>query len=157
MWTHWEVGDSLTSALLYSYLIRDFGKTVFHRVLFFVISLLGKCEKRALKFAIQTFVTLPYFSKCVHFWCLHKICTNLKIKIKMIARFSTTQLCEMFSDECHFTTEDTKSNLSVDRLIIFWYMYCIFCWYYILNFLQGIKFRRSSILLRWAPAICWPD
>ena len=108
-------------------------------------------------FAIQTFVTLPYFSKCVSFWCLHKICTNLKIKIKMIARFSTTQLCEMFSDECHFTTEDTKSNLSVDRLIIFWYMYCIFCWYYILNFLQGIKFRRSSILLRWAPAICWPD
>ena len=40
-------------------------------------------------FAIQTFVTLPYFSKCVHFWCLHKICTNLRIKIKMIARFST--------------------------------------------------------------------
>ena len=35
-------------------------------------------------FAIQTFVTLPYFSKCVYFWCLHKICTDLKIKIKMI-------------------------------------------------------------------------
>ena len=61
------MGECLTSALLYSYLIRDFGKTVFHRVLFFVISLLEKCKKRALKFAIQTFVTLPNFSKCVSF------------------------------------------------------------------------------------------
>lgn len=57
------MGDCLTSALLYSYLIRDFGKTVFHRVLFFVISLLRKCEKRAVNFAIQTFVTLPFFFK----------------------------------------------------------------------------------------------